>query len=44
MTGVPADVWLGCTQPDTQYGSRTLLADQGNLGVPGESCALVEPS
>ena len=27
-----------------QYGSRISLADQGNLGVAGESGAFVEPS
>jgi hypothetical protein len=28
----------------TQYGSRISLADQGDLGVPDESGAFVEPS
>lgn len=33
-----AKLWYG------QYGSRILLADQGDFGVPGEPGALVEPS
>jgi predicted Rossmann-fold nucleotide-binding protein len=34
----------GLMERAAQYGSRTLLADQGDLGVPGESGALVEPA
>src|ERR1022692_3456837 len=36
--------WRFLKLVDAYYGSRTSLADQGNLGVAGESGAFVEPS